>query len=81
MEADCVKQKYDITGMTCSACSAHVEKAARSVPGVDNVTVNLLTNTLLVESEVPIADSAIVDAVSNAGYGATHAGNASMNLH
>ena len=80
MEADCVKQKYDITGMTCSACSAHVEKAARSVPGVDNVTVNLLTNTLLVESEVPIADSAIVDAVSNAGYGASPAGNASMTL-
>ena len=38
-----VKTKYDVTGMTCSACSAHVEKAVRKVEGVVNVTVNLLT--------------------------------------
>ena len=45
-----VKQKYNVTGMTCSACSAHVEKAVRGVQGVSEVSVNLLTNSMVVET-------------------------------
>ena len=44
-----MKQKFNVTGMTCSACSAHVEKAVRQVEGVDSVSVNLLGNSMLVE--------------------------------
>ena len=73
---DMVKQKYDVTGMTCSACSAHVEKAVRKVPGVGDVTVNLLTNSMVVQSEKPILPSVIVEAVTAAGYGASPAGAA-----
>ena len=42
------KQKFNVTGMTCSACSAHVEKGVSKVDGVDNVSVNLLSNSMLV---------------------------------
>ena len=69
-----VKQKYDVTGMTCSACSAHVEKAVRKVAGVQDVTVNLLTNSMVVSSDAPLMPSAVVDAVKDAGYGASPAG-------
>ena len=68
------KQRYNVTGMTCSACSAHVEKAVRAVPGVSQVTVNLLTNSLVVESEAPFAPGVIEKAVEQAGYGASLAG-------
>ena len=44
-----MKQKFDVTGMSCSACSAHVEKAVSKVPGVDKVQVNLLQNSMVVE--------------------------------
>ncbi len=67
------KQKYDVTGMTCSACSAHVEKAVRKLPQVKDVTVNLLTNSMVVESEAAIEPQAIVNAVVQAGYGASPA--------
>lgn len=69
-----VKQKYDVTGMSCSACSAHVEKAVRKLPEVKEVTVNLLTNSMVVESEAPIRPDEIIDAVTQAGYGASQAG-------
>ena len=46
-----MKQKFDVTGMSCSACSAHVEKAVSRVPGVDQVQVNLLQNSMVVEYE------------------------------
>lgn len=68
------KQRYDVTGMTCSACSAHVEKAVRAVPGVAAVSVNLLTNSMTVESEAPLASGVIEKAVEQAGYGASLAG-------
>ena len=45
------KQTYNVIGMTCSACQAHVEKALNSVNGVKNATVNLLKNTVTVEFE------------------------------
>ena len=66
-----VKQKYQVTGMTCSACSAHVEKAVRGVSGVSDVSVNLLTNSMVVDSECPLAPQTIIDAVEHAGYGAS----------
>ena len=58
--------------MTCSACSAHVEKAARRVEGVEDVTVSLLTNSMTVTfDENRTTDRAIMDAVTAAGYGAS----------
>ena len=68
-----VKQKYNLTGMTCSACSAHVEKAVRGVQGVSEVSVNLLTNSMVVESDAPLEQDVIVKAVEHAGYGASPA--------
>ena len=67
-----MKQKFDVTGMSCSACSAHVEKAVSKVPGVDRVQVNLLQNTMEVEYEQGAADAdKIINAVQEAGYGAS----------
>ena len=43
------KETYDVTGMSCSACSSHVEKAVSKLEGIDKVTVNLLTNSMQVE--------------------------------
>jgi Cu2+-exporting ATPase len=65
-------RKYDIRGMSCAACSARVEKAVSSLDGVENCSVNLLTNSMTVEGNVP--DDAIVCAVEKAGYGASPAG-------
>ena len=65
------KNKYDITGMTCSACSARVEKSVRALPGVSEVNVNLLTNNMTVEYEPEqIASKDIINAVEKSGYGA-----------
>ena len=61
--------------MTCASCQAHVEKAVRSVPGVQDVTVNLLSNSMVVEyapGQNPA--QAVVEAVERAGYGASKAG-------
>ncbi len=67
-----MKQKFDVTGMSCSACSAHVEKAVSRVPGVDQVQVNLLQNSMVVEYEDEAIDAAaIIHAVEDAGYGAS----------
>lgn len=62
-------QKFKVTGMTCSACSAHVHKAVSNVPGVTEVQVNLLTNSMNVVCEDNVSDSCICDAVAKAGYG------------
>ena len=61
-------QHFTVTGMTCAACSAHVEKAVRSVEGVTAVSVNLLTNSMQVEGTA--SAEAIEKAVADAGYGA-----------
>ncbi len=67
-----VKQKFDVTGMTCSACSAHVEKAVSKVDGVRAVTVNLLSNNMAVEYDEAAVDAQkIIHAVEDAGYGAS----------
>lgn len=61
-------EQYTVTGMSCAACSAHVEKAVCKVPGVTGVTVSLLTNSMSVEGTASSGD--IIDAVTKAGYGA-----------
>ena len=66
------KEKYAVTGMTCSACSSHVEKSVCKLPGMDEVTVNLLTNSMqVVYDEALCTESQIIDAVEKAGYGAS----------
>lgn len=62
---------YDITGMSCAACSARVEKAVKSVNGVTNCNVSLLTNSMTVDGSAP--PERIIKAVTDAGYGAEYA--------
>ncbi len=66
------KEKYIVTGMTCSACSARVQKAVDKLPGIQEAVVNLLTNSMQVSYDENQLDSAgIIAAVENAGYGAS----------
>lgn len=66
------KKTFDVTGMSCSACSARVEKAVGKIVGAENVSVNLLTNSMQVNfDETKISSAQIIDAVINAGYGAS----------
>ncbi len=65
------KETYDITGMTCSACSSRVEKCVRALEGADKVSVNLLTNSMQIEYEEDRLDERkIVTAGGKGGYGA-----------
>ena len=67
-----MKQQFNVTGMTCSACSAHVEKAVSKVEGVQSVSVNLLANSMLVEYEENTTNAeTIIKAVVDGGYGAS----------
>ena len=61
-------EQYIVTGMTCAACQAHVEKAVSGVPGVDRVNVSLLTHSMTVEGAA--APESVISAVQNAGYDA-----------
>ncbi len=66
-----MNERFDVTGMTCSACSSHVEKSVSKLTGVENVSVNLLTNSMQVEFDENQLDTAgIIKAVEDAGYGA-----------
>nr|WP_294491485.1 heavy metal translocating P-type ATPase [uncultured Mediterraneibacter sp.] len=65
-------EQYNVTGMSCAACSARVEKAVSKVPGVTSCSVNLLTNSMGVEGSASAAD--VIAAVEEAGYGATERG-------
>ena len=65
-------KKFEVTGMTCSACSSHVEKAVSKVEGVTEVSVSLLTNSMTVDGT--FTDEAVISAVVNAGYGASAEG-------
>ncbi len=70
-----MSRKFDVTGMTCSACSAHVEKSVSKLVGEGNVTVSLLTNSMQVEcDDKKVSDYEIIKAVEDAGYGAAVAG-------
>ena len=65
-------EQYQVTGMSCAACSARVEKAVSKVPGVTSCSVSLLTNSMAVEGTAD--EAAIVAAVTEAGYGAKRKG-------
>jgi len=65
-------EQYNVTGMSCAACSARVEKAVSKVPGVTSCSVSLLTNSMGVEGSAPA--EAIIKAVEEAGYGAAKKG-------
>lgn len=67
-------EQYNVTGMSCAACSARVEKAVNAVPGVTSCSVSLLTNSMGVEGTA--SSDAIISAVVNAGYGASKKGAA-----
>jgi len=62
--------KFSVNGMTCAACSAHVEKAVAAVPGVESVSVSLLTNSMNVDFASPASAESICAAVDKAGYNA-----------
>ena len=65
------KQKFNVTGMTCTACSSHVEKAVRKVAGVQQADVSLMTNSMLVDYDpAQTTPQAVIQAVEAAGYGA-----------
>ena len=71
-------RQYNVTGMSCAACSSRVEKAVSEVPGVNNCSVNLLTNSMSVDGDA--SDEIIIKAVEDAGYGASIKGkNVSAN--
>lgn len=63
-----VMDRYNVTGMSCAACVARVERAVKALPGVERCDVNLLTHSMVVEGPVPGDD--IIKAVEAAGYGA-----------
>ena len=66
------KEQFNVTGMTCAACSARVEKAVGKLPGVDKIAVNLLKNSMVVEyDETALDTQKIIGAVTEAGYGAS----------
>ena len=65
-------KQYTVTGMSCAACSARVEKAVSKVPGVTSCSVSLLTNSMGVDGDV--SEQAVISAVEEAGYGAAPKG-------
>ena len=62
-------KQYNITGMSCAACSSRIEKAVSAVEGVSSCSVSLLTNSMSVEGDA--ASEAVITAVKAAGYGAS----------
>lgn len=68
-------KQYNVTGMSCASCVARVEKAVNKVDGVTSCSVNLLTNSMLVDGDVKSSD--VISAVEKAGYGASLKGNSS----
>ena len=71
-----MKIKFNVSGMTCAACSARVEKVTQSVPGVKKAEVNLLAGTMQTEVENDSCVDQIIRAVSDAGYSASIEGQA-----
>lgn len=67
-----MKESFKVTGMTCAACSSHVEKAVNKLDGIDSVSVNLLAGSMQVEYQEGIVTAdGIIDAIQRGGYGAT----------
>lgn len=71
------KQKFNVSGMSCSACSARVEKVVGALDGVKSVSVSLLTNSMVVEYDAPLTAKDVSKAVAEAGYKATLASDKS----
>ncbi len=69
-----MKLKFNVTGMTCAACSARVEKVTRGIPGVEKAEVNLMGGSMVVEVASDAVKAPIIAAVVKAGYGASLAG-------
>ena len=69
-----MKVKFEITGMTCAACAARVEKAAKSVAGVSDVQVNLLSNSMTLEASDACVQAEVIKRIAAIGYGARIAG-------
>ena len=66
------KVKFDIQGMTCSSCQAHVEKAVNKLDGINLANVNLLSNNMIVEyDEKKLDNNKIINSIIDAGYGAS----------
>lgn len=74
-----MKQRFDVTGMSCTACSSHVERAVSALAGVSSVTVDLMQNRMLVEyDDSKLSEAEICRAVAAAGYGARRAPRAAL---
>ena len=72
-----MKQRFDVTGMSCTACSSHVERAVSALAGVSSVNVDLMQNRMLVDYDsAKLSEAEICAAVTAAGYGARPAGAA-----
>ena len=69
-----MKLKFNVTGMTCAACSARVEKVTNAVNGVEKAEVNLLAGTMAVEAAEAAVAQQIIHEIEKAGYGAALAG-------
>ena len=77
-----MKEKFVVTGMTCAACSAHVEKAAGSLPGVNSAVVNLMLGTMMVDYDPQqVTPEQIISAVESGGYGAKRASDVKQDVH
>ncbi|MDY6030003.1 MAG: heavy metal translocating P-type ATPase [Acidaminococcaceae bacterium] len=65
------KENYDITGMSCSACSSRIEKVVGKIPGVENISVNLLKNSAVITfDDKTVSENAILEKIRNIGFGA-----------
>ena len=69
-----MKLRFDVTGMTCAACSARVEKVSRAVPGVAKAEVNLLKGSMVIEAKSDAVTQPVIEAIKQAGYGASLSG-------
>ncbi len=77
-----MQEKFAVTGMTCAACAAHVEKAACQLPGVSSAAVNLMLGTLQVDYDPEkVTEEQIISAVEHGGYGAKRAADVKKDLH
>lgn len=75
-----MQSRFNVTGMSCAACSAHVEKAVKQLDGIQNVEVNLLTGSMTADfNENILSDDDIINAVISAGYGSSSAKKAQSN--
>ncbi len=73
-----MKEMFSVTGMTCSACSGHVERAVSALDGVEKAQVNLMLGSMVVHFDAPCTVQTIIDAVVDAGYGARVAADTAL---